>query len=84
MIELALDEIEFSAMIVMLLWTIDATVTLLSVSEESMEIGSQQRMQIYEELHAHYTRHGTEECNYAHRLATMTSMVHAIDVRHLP
>lgn len=79
--ELEIDEIEFSAMIVLLLWTLDDFVDRANVLEESAAIGEQQKIEIYEELHEYFTNHGKLNINYAYRIATIASMVHAVDVR---
>lgn len=77
--KLRIDEIEFSALVLLLLWTLAYA---KDVTEQTVEFGDRQKRQVYEELHSYYTKHGREDFNYAHRFAMITSMVHAVDVCH--
>lgn len=77
--QLKLDDMEFAAVIGLLLWNLDARHDS-SISEATREEGRRHKEVIYNEMHDYYTNQGEKCGNYAHRLATITSIVHGIDV----
>lgn len=78
--ELKPDDIELAFIIVYLMWTLDDHVEDPSIAEETIETGRALKMDACEELHNYYTRHRTVDANYALRMASLTAMIHAIDV----
>lgn len=71
------DEMEFAAIVAMLLWNLDHR-NDPSISEESRDVGQLYKAKICEELHDYYTQWSI---GYAYRLAELISVVHRIDVR---
>lgn len=87
------DETEMAAMVVMVLWNLEGLFSpplselqysgnfeyLSGVSQLSIETGRQYKSELFDELHEYYTKE--RGSSYAFRIATLSSIVHSVDVR---